>query len=189
MGADNKLVFESSIEGVFIKGHGSKLTPSLKAKFRELGVDLDKPLKPTYPLAAVNECTRLLRKFVYAHEPDDLKAYKAIGSATLDGYFDTMLGRALSSVMRVIGFRKVIDRLPQNFSSGNNYQQAKLKWLGPCEVELELIETSPHPGLNVGVMERAFGHYFKAPGFQVEIAREHPPGATYRLRWSEPAKP
>jgi uncharacterized protein (TIGR02265 family) len=180
-----KLVFESAIEGLFLKAHRAKLTPSLKSAIRELGIDLDRPLAPTYPLAKVNEATRLLRKAAYGHEPDDLKAYRAMGSAILDGYFDTLLGRALASVMRAIGFRRVIDRLPQNLASGNNYQVATLQWVGPTEVEVTMFETTPHPGLNLGVLERAFTHWFKAPGFTAEIAREHPPGATYRLRWTQ----
>jgi uncharacterized protein (TIGR02265 family) len=180
-----KLVFEQAIEGVFLKGHGSKLTPSLKAALREQGIDLDKPLSPAYPLLMVNEATRVLRRYVYAFEPDDTKAYTQMGEAILDGYLNTMIGKTLASVMRVIGFRKVIDRLPQNLMSGNNYQVATLKWLGPTEVEVSLAETSPHPALNLGVLRRAFTRWFPAPGFQIEIAREHPPGATYVLRWTQ----
>jgi hypothetical protein len=59
-----------------------------------------------------------------------------------------------------------------------------MKWLGPSDVELTVAEVSPHAALNLGVLRRAFTHYFKAPGFSIEIVREEPPGATYRLRWT-----
>lgn len=180
-----KVVFEQAVEGLFLKGHKTKLTPSLKAQLRELGIDLDRPLLPTYPLLKVNEATRLLRRAAYAHIADDALAYQMMGSAILDGYFDTLLGKALAQVMRTIGFRKVVDRLPQNLASGNNYQVSSLQWVSSNVVEVSMADTSPHPGLNQGVLTRAFVHYFKAPGFKCEIAREVPPGAVYRLSWTE----
>jgi uncharacterized protein (TIGR02265 family) len=179
-----KLVFDQAVDGLFLRGHGDKLTPAMKAELKVLGVDLDKKLLPAYPLKTINAATEVMRRHVYAHLADDAEAYRVMGEAILDGYFDTVLGRAMANLLRVIGFRKAIDRMPRNLASGNNYQVAALNWLGPNEVELLVEESQPHPALNLGVFDRAFRHWFKAPGFEISVVRVHPPGATYLMKWT-----
>ena len=66
-GADGRRVFEHSIEGMYLKGHPKALTPPVKAALRDAGIDLDKPLKSSYPAAIVNEATRVFRRMAYAH--------------------------------------------------------------------------------------------------------------------------
>jgi uncharacterized protein (TIGR02265 family) len=179
-----KLVFDQAVDGLFLRGHGPRLTPAFKAELRTLGIDLDKKLLPAYPLAKINAATEIMRRHLYAHIADDHSAYRAMGEAVLDGYFDTVLGRAMANVLRVIGFRKAIERMPRNLASGNNYQQVSLNWLAPNQVEMAVAEAMPHPALNLGVFDRAFTHWFKAPGFHVSVARAHAPGATYLMKWT-----
>jgi uncharacterized protein (TIGR02265 family) len=44
MGGFEKLVFETSLEGLFIRGIGDRVTWQLKAELRTLGIDLDRKL-------------------------------------------------------------------------------------------------------------------------------------------------
>ena len=52
-----KLVYENAVEGLFIKGFGKQLTPTLKAAMKEVGIGLMRlsgyetspTLKPRYP--------------------------------------------------------------------------------------------------------------------------------------------
>src|SRR5262245_34253629 len=106
---------------MYLKGHPQHLTPQVKAARRAVGIDLDVKLRASYPASVVNEATRVFRRPVYGHEPDDTKSYLAMGSAIVDGYFNTLIGKAMTGVRKLIGFKRLIDRLPQAMSSGSNY--------------------------------------------------------------------
>ncbi len=178
-----KLVYQNAVEGLFVKAFGKKMSPTVRKAIREAGIDLDAPLKTAYPGEVVNRCTQLIRHGVFAHEPDDTKAYFALGAQTLDGYFDTVLGKAMTGVLRVIGFERVIDRLPQQMASGSNYQHVTVERPRPGEAIVTCSDWLPHAGINLGVLTRAFTHYFRAPDFKMEILKVEEQGATYRLSW------
>lgn len=164
-----------------LKGHPRALTPPVKEALRNVGIDLDRPLKSAYPAAVVNEATRVFRRLAYAHEPDDLKAYMAMGAATVDGYFNTLMGRAMTGVLKLIGFKRLIDRLPQAMSGGSNYTNVTVNWVSPGEVRVSLTDVEPHPGLNLGVLQRGLSHWFGGKNVKVELHEHAPPGATYRV--------
>lgn len=44
MGGVDKLVFETALEGLFIRGIGDRITWQLRAELRTLGIDLDRKL-------------------------------------------------------------------------------------------------------------------------------------------------
>jgi uncharacterized protein (TIGR02265 family) len=177
-------VFEdNAVESMWLKGHKRHLTPQLKDQLRTLGIDLDRPLKPRYPNEVLHSGTRLLRKTVYAHLPDDAVAYRAIGEAVIDGFFDTVIGKAMASVFKLIGFKKVIARLPSTLARGNDHVKASIQWSGANEAVLTVSDTEPHPAINAGVFERAFRHWFGVPTFKAEVAETGAGGTKYRLTW------
>lgn len=179
--SDGRFVYEQSIEGMYLKGHAKALTPRVKQALREAGIDLDKPLKASYPATLVNEATRVFRRLAYAHEPDDMKAYLAMGAATVDGYFNTVIGRAMAGVLKLIGFKRLIDRLPQAMSGGSSYTRVTVTWKGPTEAHVALNDVEPHPGLNMGVLQRGLSHWFGGKNVQVTLVEHVAPGATYRV--------
>ncbi len=185
MADDTRKVYLQGVEGVFTIGHRNKLTPVVKAAIREAGIDLDQKLKPFYSPAVTNEATRQLRNHVYGHEPNDDKAYFMIGVATADGFLETTLGKTLVGVFKLLGFRRVINRMPQVVAAGANYQTVELVEIAPNIVDMKVSHTEPHPSMFHGTLQRAFAHYFQAPDFKVEILKRHPPGATYRLAWKK----
>jgi uncharacterized protein (TIGR02265 family) len=177
-------VFEdSAVESMWLKAHKKHLTPQLKGEVKALGIDLDAPLKPTYENEVLHACTRLLRRRVYGHLPDDGVAYRAIGEAVIDGFFDTVIGKAMANVFKLIGFKKVIDRLPQTLQRGNTHVKASLEWKGASEAVLMVSDAEPHPMINVGVFERAFRHWFNVPGFKAELLSSTKEQTAYRLTW------
>jgi uncharacterized protein (TIGR02265 family) len=178
---DTRVVYEQAIEGMYLKGHPKALTPQVKQALRELGIDLDKPLKAAYPAAIVNEATRVFRRLAYGHEPDDMKAYIAMGAATVDGYFNTVIGRAMTGVLKLVPFKRLIDRLPSAMSGGSNYTRVKVEWKGPAEAHVTLDDTEPHPGLNLGVMQRALSHWFGGKNVQISVHEHVRPKTTYRI--------
>jgi uncharacterized protein (TIGR02265 family) len=175
---------DSAIDSLYLKGHKRHLTTQLKAELRAVGIDLDQPLKPTYADEVIHAGTRILRRTVYGHHADDAAAYRAMGEATIDGFFDTLIGKAMASVFRLIGFKKIVDRLPKTLARGNTNQQAWLTWQGADAALLEVKDTVPHAAINIGVLERAFRHHFGVAGFKCELVEQKAPsGAVYRLSW------
>jgi len=182
---DARVVYEHSIEGMYLKGHPQALTPQVKAALKAVGIDLDAKLKSVYPAELVNEASRVFRRLAYAHEPDDMKAYKAMGVATVDGYFNTTLGKAATAVLRLVGFKRLIDRLPQAMSGGSNYTFVNVTWKGPTEAHVLVSDVEPHPGINLGVLERGLGYWFKGKDVAVTLLEHTPPSAMYRITFRE----
>jgi uncharacterized protein (TIGR02265 family) len=180
---EQRLVFEQPVEGMYLKGHPELLTPQVKDAIRAVGIDLDQKLKPFYPSEMVNEATRVFRKLAYAREPDDAKAYTRMGERIVDGYFNTVLGKAMVGVLKLFGARRIVGRLPQTMKAGTNFQEVTIDWKGDTEAWLTLADTEPDPHLNVGVIQRAFVHWFSVPSMKVEIVEHVRPKATYRLNW------
>jgi uncharacterized protein (TIGR02265 family) len=181
---EQKLVFEQSVEGMYLKGHPELLTPQVKAAIRAIGIDLDQKLKPVYPSELVNEATRTFRKLAYAGEADDAKAYARMGERIVDGYFGTVFGKAMVGVLKLFGPKRIVGRLPQTMRSGTNFQTVTLEWKGEAEAHLTLGDTEPDPNINVGVIRRAFTHWFGVKTFQVSIVAHERPKATFKLTWS-----
>jgi uncharacterized protein (TIGR02265 family) len=181
--AEQRLIYEQSIEAMYLKAHPEKLTPQVKAALRELGIDLDQKLKPFYNADAVNDATRLFRRLAYGHVADDEQAYSQMGERILDGYFNTIYGKPLVSLLKLLGAKRIVDRLPQAMTASSNYMKVTVEWKGPTEAWLTLSDTSPSPHLNLGVIRRAFVHWFNTPSFQVSIQEHVAPRATYRMTW------
>jgi uncharacterized protein (TIGR02265 family) len=182
--SEQKLVFEQSIEGMYLKGHPELLSPQVKEAIRAVGIDLDQKLKPFYPSELVNEASRVFRKLAYAREPDDAKAYTRMGERIVDGYFNTVLGKAMVSVLKLFGAKRIVGRLPMTLKSGTNFQVVTLEWKGETEAWLTLADTEPDPHVNVGVLQRSFTHWFGVPSMKVSVVEHARPKATYRLNWT-----
>jgi uncharacterized protein (TIGR02265 family) len=181
---EQRLVFEQSIEGMYLRGHPDKLTPAVKAELKKHGIDLDQKLKPFYPSEQVNEATRVFRRLAYRHLSEDAVAYAQMGERIVDGYFNTLHGKALVSVLKLFALKRIVHRLPQAMASGSNFLKVTVDFKGPAEALLTLSDTEPSPHLNLGVVRRAFTHWFGAPGFQISLHEHVKPQATFRLTWA-----
>jgi uncharacterized protein (TIGR02265 family) len=137
-----KLVFDQALEGLFVRGLDGRVTPSLKLHLREVGVDLDRKLLPAYPFETWCSCVRVAAQMLYLETPQE-EAYHALGERMVDGYRGTMMGRALFSVLQLLGPRRVLGRVQQSFRSGNNYTEVRIEELGPCHLRLWVNEAGP----------------------------------------------
>ncbi len=137
-----KLVFDQTLEGLFVRGLDGRVTPTLKLHLKEVGVDLDRKLLPAYPFETWCSCVRVAAQALYADATEE-QAYHALGERMVDGYRGTMLGRALFSVLQLLGPRRVLSRVQQSFRSGNNYTVVRVEDLGPCLLRLWVNEPGP----------------------------------------------
>ena len=121
---ETPLVFNHTIQGLFSRTFPDGVPPELKVQLRTVGVDLDKPLLPAYTIATWSRCIDLGAWAAFPEERREV-AWRRMGERMIDGYQDSMIGRAMFSMLRVLGPRRMLQRARKNFRSGNNYTEVR----------------------------------------------------------------
>jgi len=176
-----ELVFQQAVEGLFHVGLKGQVTPPLQARLRDAGLDLSRPLLPAYPRAAWNRFIQVTAESLWPQEPPE-RAYHALGRQLLLGYSRTLMGGAIIRLLRLIGPRRTLDRMTQNFRSGGNYNLCRVTGLGPREVLLWLNEPTLHPAYVEGIIDATLELVGVAERHITVHARDAE-GCTYRVAW------
>jgi len=177
-----QLVFDHVFEGL-LKAVGQRVTPALKARFKALGVDLDGKLKAYYPVEAWNGCVEACRAELYPSVPRD-KALFQLGTEMVAGFGSTVLGKVQLQMMKLLGPKRTLQRMPAAHRAGNNFTEAKLTEKGPRELELWMNpvgEAAPFVAGSLVESLRLAGA--KEP--KVDVVPGKAPEATFVIRWSE----
>jgi uncharacterized protein (TIGR02265 family) len=135
MNTPERLVFSPSVEALVVRGVGAKMTPALKAELGTLGFNLDKPLLPAYPSddwqKAVDAIARALHPELSMGE-----AQRKLGESTVYGFEQTVLGKAMVALSRIIGPRRALHRFPTMSRSSNNFSRMEAREVAPNDFEL-----------------------------------------------------
>jgi uncharacterized protein (TIGR02265 family) len=137
---ETPLVFNHTVQGLFSRTFPDGVPPELKAQLRAVGVELDKPLLPAYPTTTWSRCIELGARAAFPEERREV-AWRRMGERMIDGYQDSRIGRAMFSMLQLLGPRRMLQRAQKNFRSGNNYTEARFSDVSPTEMELWLNET------------------------------------------------
>ena len=181
--AEPELVFQHAVEGLFHVGLKGQVTPPLQTRLREAGLDLSRPLMPAYPRAAWNHFIQVTAESLWPDAPLD-RAYHSLGRHLLLGYSRTLMGGAIIRLLRLIGPRRTLDRMTQNFRSGGNYNLCRVTEVGPREVLFWLNEPTIHPSYVAGIIDMTL----ELVGVQqrdIQVQTKDAEGCTYRVRWEE----
>ena len=178
---DSPVVFEQTIEGLFMRGLEGRLTPTARERLKALGVDLSRRLLPAYSFATWMAALKVAAEEVYGSHSEAEAMFK-LGEQFIDGYQNTMLGRAVLGLVRVLGPKRTLMRATQNFRSGNNYTETKLSDLGQNAMELWMNEVGPYPSFTAGIVHAAM-RASGAQGLSVETKAYDGHAATYLVRW------
>ncbi|WP_163996102.1 DUF2378 family protein [Pyxidicoccus caerfyrddinensis] len=181
--ADELLIFEQTIEALFLRALSGRLTPECKARLRQAGLDVDQKLRPAYPFDSWMSFLRITAEELFPGEPLEQGTWK-LGEAYIEGFRETMLGRAVLSLLRVLGPRRALMRATQNFRAGNNYTESKLKELGPAQFELWMNEVGPYPSFTAGIIHAGL-RVAGAQAIFIETSGYDGHACTYRINWSE----
>ena len=174
--------FSQSVEGLFIKGLGPMLTPTIKSSLRATGLDLDKPLRPGYPATDFHKWIEQVSVAIYPDLPRD-EAVRRIGHRAVSGLEEGMIGKALSAGLKLIGPRRSLQRVERIFKNNNNYQQATLVELGERDARVKLNEVYGLPTYYQGLFEAAVTAIgAKEP--KVTLLASPVPGAMLHIEWS-----
>jgi len=134
------LIFSHSLQGLISRAFPSGVPSELKEKLRTVGVDLDRQLLPAYPKDTWSRCVEYGARYAFPLEPKEL-AWRKMGERMVDGYQETMIGRAMFSTLRLLGPRRMLQRSQKNFRSGNNYTEIRLTDVGPTVLDVWFNET------------------------------------------------
>jgi uncharacterized protein (TIGR02265 family) len=181
--ADELLVFEQTIEAMFQRALSGRLTPTCKSRLREAGLDVDQKPRPAYTFAAWMTFVRIAAEEVFPGEPLEVAAFK-LGQAHMEGYRETMLGRAVLSLMRVLGPRRALARATQTFRSGNNFTETRLTELGPRQFELWFNDVGPLPSFTAGIIHGGL-KVSGARDIRIDVDGYDGHACTYRIQWGE----
>lgn len=176
----DKLIFAQTFEGLF-RAVSARLDERLSEALRQLGVDPNAELKPAYPLAVFLATVKLLGHELFPEAPEEERQYQ-LGCLFMDGYRQTMVGRAMVGMMRIIGPRRTLERLSRQFRTGNNFSETKVEDLGPNECRLWCNQVTV-PGWYRGLVTKGL-EFSGATNVQISLIAHDAAGGTFHIRWS-----
>ena len=175
-----KLVFNQTFEA-FIRALGSALTEDSKAGFKAIGFDVDARLMPAYPFETWLKTMELGARLLSPNASREQQFY-TLGYRIVGSYGETLLGRALVAMMRIIGPRRSLGRMTRNLRTANNFTEVT-------------AEDQPHGGMRVSCSPVVSPEFFRgmftaaveASGgsqVEVEVISFEDSRASYSVRWS-----
>ncbi len=174
------MMFSQAVEGL-VRALGEHLDEPAKDALKALGLDLRRPLEPGYPLETWFKVMRYGAALV-APGRSEAEQFELLGRRFIDGYEQTMVGRALLATMRVLGPRRTLERMSRNFRSGNNYTETQLVPKGPTDFELSFNQVKS-PEFYRGMLLAGLGRT-DARDLAIQLVRHDGQGTTFRVTWS-----
>ncbi|MFZ5445882.1 MAG: DUF2378 family protein [Myxococcota bacterium] len=121
---------------------------------------------------------------------NEADALEDVGREMLRGYAEGMVGRGLFIVLRLLGPKKALVRMADNYRTADNMTSAKVVDRGPTEVEVEFNSTGGMPTYVRGVISESLV-LLDVAGATVDLVSETPEGTRYAVRWPavRPSRP
>ena len=173
-------VYEHTVEGLFFKALRARITPSLKDRLRPLGIDLDGKPK-SVPHAQWVKALHLAATELFEGSADE--RFRKLGNAVMLRHEETVMGKAVITVMRIMGPKRVLGRVNTTLRSGNNYIQASLAPTGLTSWEGRVNECNGNPHYIAGVVEQGL-IISGAKDVKVEVSGFDGHSAMFKLSWA-----
>jgi uncharacterized protein (TIGR02265 family) len=178
-----KLVFESALEGLFARSLADRISPALVRELKALGLDLSRKLPPAVPRDIWFASLEATARHVYRDLPR-AEGLRELGREMMRGMEHTAFGRAMAPVVRMLGPRRILKRVPANLKSANNFASGVLTELSPTAMQLDVDDNGTAPEVFQGSLERIL-LWAGAKSVEVTIDRWSPPAARFTIRWVE----
>ena len=180
--ADPQLVFDNAVEGMFIHALHDRMTPRLKAQLRDLGIDLDKKLRPGYERETWAAALDLTTRELFPGQSVD-EAARQLGVRVTSGYDRTLMGKALLHAAKMLGPKRTLVRLTRSMRASNTYVSATLVERGPTDFEVQCTGLDLSPWFMAGILEAALEHC-EAKKINMSIESAVGDQATLRVSWA-----
>jgi uncharacterized protein (TIGR02265 family) len=181
---EDRLVYAEVIEGLIQYGLGGHVPSRLRERLGDLGLDVDR-LPSTFPVVAWLKCLRVIIEELFPGVPVE-EAFRRLARQHVEGYGRTLMGRATVRVMRLLGPRRMVHRLPSVLSATDNYTAGTVEERGPREFVLSLNSNLQPPAY----VESLFEAMLSACGAvspRVKRQENLEDSSSYLLTWSEKA--
>lgn len=179
----DRVVFSSVVEGLLRHGPRGQVSPRLRERLLRLGLDVDRPLLPAYPVSLWEECLRVIAEEMFPGVPEE-DAFRQLAARHVDGYGHTLFGRAVYRVMRLLGPRRFMLRMPQTLRSSDNYTEAELVEKGPRTFEMRLNSFLELPGYSEALFESLL-RVSGAESVRAVLTHADAESSTYLITWTE----
>lgn len=154
-GTVDKVVYSQTVEGLFVRALDHKLSATCKAELKAVGIDLDAPLRSTYPAEAWGQGLQVVRRHLYPASPEE-KGMRQLGRVFIDGFHQTLPGKVIVSVARLTGPSRSVGPLSRRLATGNNYMRAETRALTETSLHIWLNDAGPGgPWFMLGIFERS----------------------------------
>lgn len=181
--SDERVIFGNTVDGLYRKTLARDMTPELRVRLRELGLDLDAPLLAAYPHPTWVRCLDELGRSLYPDRTLEA-ARRQLARRWVEGYAQTLVGAAVMTLARVVGPMRSLERMTHNFRSGNNFTETRLTVLGPATADLWFNEPESTEGFVEGVLEEGLLR-IGVQGLAIHRTRHGPDACTYHLQWAD----
>src|SRR5262245_9750125 len=98
------VVYGNTAEGLARRALAKGITPKIYERVKNVGIDLEK-IQSAYPRQTYYQGLDILVEELFPSEKRE-EALRQLGSLFIDGYRETMLGRAVLSAVRLMGPRR-----------------------------------------------------------------------------------
>lgn len=176
---EERVVFGQSVEALW-KSCGLSPAPEIVQVFVDSGFDVHKKLAVAYP---ADQYSALIAKLAEARFPNagPDERFLLLGRAFMEGYQQTLMGRALLKLLSVLGPRRVLMQTTRSFRSGNNYARATVEEVAPRHFRMVVAPVN-HPGWHVGIVTTGLQHA-GAKNVRMDLASHQGDEATFDIRW------
>ncbi|ATB32286.1 DUF2378 family protein [Melittangium boletus] len=176
-----KLVYDYTMESL-LRVLGQPLLPEHIAGLAALGVH-PRQLEPAYPVAVYSRVLEFITGQLWPELPREEASF-ALGRAFMAAYRQTLMGKAVFAMTRVIGPHRSLERMSRNFRSANNYTETRLHPVGPSRYEL-WFNHAPNTGFFRGLLTEALEKTGGTQELSVTLmSREEGGEATFLVTWS-----
>ncbi len=179
-----RLHFAQVVEGLWVRALAGRIGPELNRELIAAGLDLTRPLLPAYPAEKISQWVRLTSRSLYPHL-DETEAQRRLGGDFFRGFTQTLIGKALVAMMKVIGTRRSLERMQRNFRTGTNFIDTRFTSLGKGRAELWMNDVDGLPAYYAGIVEEG-GRATGARDMKTTWEHHADGGCTYQVTWSEP---
>lgn len=148
------VVFGPTVEALVLHGMKGRLDADAKRRLKALGLDVEQPFASAYPVPMWFDIIQLCAEVLHPKLPRD-EAWYRLGRRLGESFGDTLLGKALYGVAKVLGARRMLARMTRNLQTSSNYAMAEVRDLPGGDVELVVdalpefhAALGPHPGMD-----------------------------------------
>jgi uncharacterized protein (TIGR02265 family) len=179
-----ELVYSNTLEGLrlALAKHGVPAT-TIDPALKSIGIDFGK-LLPAYSRQHFIDALHVTAKLAFPDEGTE-PAFRGVGRLVVEGYVETVLGRAVHAAARLMGPLWTLKRMTRNLRTSDNCTEARVDEKTPTDVVVWLNDHLGCYGYYEGIFETVV-RVAGGTGARTElISTTGPREATYRVRWEK----